>query len=153
MAKGRQTAGVSALILFIAFLPSSLMERREETQLRLKPTTRWHRVHRASEVSCNMVSLHRVTDVEIHRRWAEWHAPATRSCSGRQTSVQWRRPHECLVEARPGDRGRHCSLWSPPSWVNLQAANQHSSFTVYTDLQISPTENSHSPFSRQLADY
>lgn len=61
---------------------------------------------------------------QSHRCWdktrrVEWHAPATRSCAGRQTSVQWHPPHECLVGARTGDRGCHCSLWSQPSWVNL----------------------------------
>lgn len=73
----------------------------------------------ADLASRSLLFFHGVPDVEIERGRAEWHAPATRSCAGLQTSLQWHPPHECLVGARAGDRGCHCSLWSQPSWVNL----------------------------------
>lgn len=96
-----------------------VFERRVGSDSNLRHTVQRHCVHRASQVSRNMLFFHRVTDVEVNRRWAERHAPATRSCSRRQTSVQWHPPHECLAGAHSGDRGCHCSLWSQPSWLNL----------------------------------
>ncbi len=99
---------------------SSRKERRGDMQHGFKPMTLQRRCVRwGKPVSCNVLFFHRVTDVEIKRAWAEWHAPATRSCAGRQTSVQWHPRHECLVGAHSGDRGCHCSLWSQSSWVNL----------------------------------
>lgn len=90
------------------------------TQQRFKLMTLQTRcVHQANPTSRNKLFFHRVTDVEIKRGWADWHAPATRSCAGRQTSVQWHPPRECSVGARSGERGCHCSLWSQPSLVNL----------------------------------
>lgn len=78
-----------------------------------------------------------VTDVEIKRGWAEWHAPATRCCAGRQTSVQWHPPHEYLVGAHAGDRGCHCSLWSQPSWVNLADREYKHIYTEILDIYLS----------------
>lgn len=94
-------------------------ERWHAASSRSDDSAKTSRAQRADPVSHNMLFFHRVTDVEIKRGWAERHAPATRSCAGRQTSVQWHPPLECLAGARSRERGCRCSLWSQPSGVNL----------------------------------
>lgn len=73
---------------------------------------------------CHVIFFHQVTDVEIKQGRAKWHAPATRSCAGQQTSVQWRPPHECWAGARSVGRGCRCSLWLQPSGANLANTQQ-----------------------------
>lgn len=116
---------------------TSRRERGNDIQHRFKlMTLQRHCVHRADPVSRIMLFFHRVTDVEIKRGWAEWHPPATRSCAGRQTSVQWHPPHEYLVGAHAGDRGCHCSLWSQPSWVNLADREYKYIYTEILDIYL-----------------
>lgn len=85
-------------------------------------TLRAHRGLASPAKACYF--FHRVTDVEIKQGRAKWHAPATRSCAGQQTSVQWHPPRECLAGAHSVGRGCRCSLWLQPSGANL-ADTQH----------------------------
>lgn len=98
----------------------------------------WHAASSQSDDSVKTLRAHRglalpamacyffyqVTDVEIKRGRAKWHAPATRSCAGQQTSVQWHPPRECWAGAHSVGRGCRCSLWLQPSGANL-ADTQH----------------------------